>query len=143
MGEADNDFPASGQAPGSMDGKAAILVVEDEALVRMVIADHLRDTGYEVAETRSADEAVVLMENGLRVDVVFSDVNLPGTLNGIGLVRWLRNHRPETPVLLTSGAITTQDVPADLRSTCELLLKPYDIDEVVRRIEPLLAGAPG
>lgn len=143
MGEAGNDFSAPRQAPGPMGGKAAILVVEDEALVRMVIADHLRDTGYEVAETRSADEAVVLMENGLRVDMVFSDVNLPGTLNGIGLVRWLRNHRPETPVLLTSGAITTQDVPADLRGTCELLLKPYDIDEVVRRIEPLLAGASG
>jgi CheY-like chemotaxis protein len=141
MGEADNGFSSAGQAPGPMGGKAAILVVEDEALVRMVIADHLRDTGYEVAETRSADEAVVLMENGLRVDVVFSDVNLPGTLNGIGLVRWLRDHRPETPVLLTSGAITRQDVPADLRGTCELLLKPYDIDEVVRRIEPLLAGA--
>lgn len=141
MSEAGNNHSAPGQAPGQAAGKAAILVVEDEALVRMVIADHLRDTGYEVAETRSADEAVALMEKGLRVDVVFSDVNLPGTLNGIGLVRWLRNHRPETPVLLTSGAITPQDVPADLRGTCELLLKPYDIDEVVRRIEPLVAGA--
>lgn len=143
MGEANNDSSSAGQASGPTGGKAAILVVEDEALVRMVIADHLRDTGYEVAETRSADEAVALMQNGLRVDVVFSDVNLPGTLNGIGLVRWLRDHRPETPVLLTSGAITPQDVPADLRGTCELLLKPYDIDEVVRRIEPLVAGASG
>lgn len=139
MGEADNNH----SAPRPAAGRAAILVVEDEALVRMVIADHLRDTGYDVSETRSADEAVALMENGLRVDAVFSDVNLPGTLNGIGLVRWLRSHRPETPVLLTSGAITPQDVPADLRGTCELLLKPYDIDEVVRRIGPLFAGASG
>lgn len=121
--------------------RAAVLVVEDEALIRMVIADHLRDTGYDVVETRTADEAVALMEKGLHVDAVFSDVNLPGTLNGIGLLRWLRSQRPQIPVLLTSGAIAVQDIPADLRGSCELLLKPYDIDEVVRRIGPVLAGA--
>jgi CheY-like chemotaxis protein len=120
--------------------KAAILVVEDEALIRMVIADRLRDSGYDVVETRSADEAVALMEKGLHVDAVFSDVNLPGTLNGIDLVRWLRSQRPQIPVLLTSGAISVQDMPADLRDT-ELLLKPYDVDEVVRRIQPALAAA--
>lgn len=121
-------------------GKAAILVVEDEALIRMVISDQLRDSGYDVVETRSADEAVALMEKGLHVDAVFSDVNLPGTLNGIGLARWMRSQRPQIPVLLTSGAITAQDVPADLRDT-ELLLKPYDVEEVVRRIRPALAAA--
>ena len=120
--------------------RAAILVVEDEALIRMVIADHLRDTGYDVVETPTADEAVALMEKGLHVDAVFSDVNLPGTMNGIGLLRWLRSQRPQIPVLLTSGAIAVQDIPADLRDTCDLLLKPYDIDEVVRRIGPALAG---
>lgn len=121
--------------------KAAILVVEDEALIRMVIADHLRDAGYDVVETRTADEAVALMEKGLHVDAVFSDVNLPGTLNGIGLLRWMRSQRPQIPVLLTSGAIAVQDIPADLRGSCELLLKPYDIDEVVRRIGPVPTGA--
>ncbi|MBS4044873.1 MAG: response regulator [Alphaproteobacteria bacterium] len=132
-----NDNLSGAQQAG---GKAAILVVEDEALIRMVIADQLRDSGYDVVETRSADEAVALMEKGLHVDVVFSDVNLPGRLNGIGLVRWLRSQRPQIPVLLTSGAISMQDIPADLRDT-ELLLKPYDVDEVVRRIGPALAGA--
>lgn len=122
-------------------GKAAILVVEDEALIRMVIADHLRDTGYDVVETRTADEAVALMEKGLHVDAVFSDVNLPGALNGIGLLRWMRSQRPQIPVLLTSGAIALQDIPADLAGSCDLLLKPYDIDEVVRRLEPALVAA--
>lgn len=106
----------------------------------MVIADQLRDTGYDVVEARTADEAVALMEKGLHVDAIFSDVNLPGALNGVGLVRWLRSHRPQTPILLTSGAIAAQDMPADLRDT-ELLLKPYDIDEVVRRLAPVLPGA--
>lgn len=136
--------PAAGQTQtvGPRPGKTAILVVEDEALIRMVIADQLRDTGYDVSETRSADDAVAQLESGLSVDVVFSDVNLPGKLNGIGLVRWLRDHRPGLPVLLTSGAIATQDMPADLRGSCDLLLKPYDSDDVVRRIEMLLAGSP-
>lgn len=136
MDEANDNLAATRQTPGM----AVILVVEDEALIRMVIADHLRDTGYDVVETRTADEAVVLMVNGLRVDAVFSDVNLPGAMNGIGLARWLRSHQPQIPILLTSGAITVQDMPAELRGT-ELLLKPYDLDEVVRRIAPLLAAA--
>ncbi len=136
MDEANDNLTGAQQA----SGKAAILVVEDEALIRMVIADQLRDSGYDVVETRSADEAVALMEKGLHVDAVFSDVNLPGTLNGIGLVRWLRSQRPQIPVLLTSGAISAQDIPADLRDT-ELLLKPYDVEEVVRRIGPVLAAA--
>lgn len=135
MDEANDNLAATRQTPGM----AVILVVEDEALIRMVIADHLRDTGYDVVETRTADEAVVLMVNGLRVDAVFSDVNLPGAMNGIGLARWLRSHQPQIPILLTSGAIAAQDMPAELRST-ELLLKPYDLDEVVRRIAPLLAA---
>lgn len=135
MDEANDNLAATRQTPGM----AVILVVEDEALIRMVIADHLRDTGYDVVETRTADEAVVLMVNGLRVDAVFSDVNLPGSMNGIGLARWLRSHQPQIPVLLTSGAIAAQDMPAELRGT-ELLLKPYDLDEVVHRIAPLLAA---
>lgn len=136
MDEANDNLTGAQQA----SGKAAILVVEDEALIRMVIADQLRDSGYDVVETRSADEAVALMEKGLHVDAVFSDVNLPGTLNGIGLVRWLRSQRPQIPVLLTSGAISVQDIPADLRDI-DLLLKPYDVEEVVRRIGPVLAAA--
>lgn len=134
MDEANDNLTDAQQARG----KAAVLVVEDEALIRMVVADQLRDSGYDVIETRSADEAVALMEKGLHVDAVFSDVNLPGTLNGIGLVRWMRSQRPQIPVLLTSGAIS--DMPADLRDT-ELLLKPYDVDEVVRRLGPALAAA--
>lgn len=124
-----------------MQGRGTvILIVEDEALIRMVIADHLRDLGYEVAESRSADEAVALMETGRPVDLVFSDVNLPGAINGIDLARWLRSHRPAMPVLLTSGAIAVQDIPTDLRGSCDLVLKPYDIEEVARRIALLVAG---
>ncbi len=136
MDEANDNLTGAQQA----SGKAAILVVEDEALIRMVIADQLRDSGYDVVETRSADEAVALMEKGLHVDAVFSDVNLPGTLNGIGLARWMRSLRPQVPVLLTSGAISAQDMPADLPNI-DLLLKPYDVDEVVRWIGPALAAA--
>jgi CheY-like chemotaxis protein len=139
MNEAE-DAPAAAGRDAQGRG-AAILVVEDEALIRMVIADHLRDLGYEVAETRSADEAVALLEKGRDVDLVFSDVNLPGAMNGIDLARWLRAHRPAMPVLLTSGAIAVQDMPADLRGSCDLVLKPYDIEEVARRIGLLLAGA--
>ncbi|MEA2816833.1 MAG: hypothetical protein QOI93_4534, partial [Rhodospirillaceae bacterium] len=61
-----------------------ILVVEDEILVRTVIAAYLRDCGFDVVEAGNADEAVRVLEAGIRIDIVFSDVNMPGSLDGFG-----------------------------------------------------------
>ncbi|MGZ5904834.1 MAG: response regulator, partial [Reyranella sp.] len=67
-----------------------VLVVEDEILVRTVIAAYLRDCGFDVVEAGSADEAVRVLEAGVRIDIVFSDINMPGSLDGFGLAQWLR-----------------------------------------------------
>ena len=77
-----------------------VLVVEDEVLVRLATARHLRDAGYTVMEARNADEALRLLANA-DVDVVFSDITMPGTMDGLQLVDWLHEHRPGVGTVLT------------------------------------------
>ena len=72
-----------------------VLVVEDEVLIRMVIADYLRTCGYRVIEAASADEALVILQHTeFQVDVVFSDIEMPGSMDGFALSKWLRANRP-------------------------------------------------
>jgi len=79
-----------------------ILVVEDDVLIRMPIADYLRDCGYRVIEAVSADEAMsVLMHQETQVDIVFSDIEMPGSTDGFGLSKWIRDNRPGIDVILT------------------------------------------
>ena len=71
-----------------------VLIVEDEVLIRLVISEYLRDCGYRVIEAANADEAlVVLKQEELVIDIVLSDVEMPGSMDGFGLARWIREHR--------------------------------------------------
>src|SRR5258707_15324003 len=80
-----------------------ILVVEDEVLVRIAAAEHLRAAGYAVIEAADAAEAVRLMGAAPSIDLVFSDVDMPGAMDGNGLRAWILRERPHIKVLLTSG----------------------------------------
>ena len=116
-----------------------ILVVEDEILVRWVIAEHLRECGYRVIETGSGDEALdVLRRTGLTVDVVFSDVRMPGAIDGLALAQWVRRERPAIKIVLTSGFIKIADAAEALRDDAALIAKPYAMGEIERRIGALL-----
>jgi len=118
-----------------------VLVVEDEILVRMVIAAYLRDGGFDVVEAGNADEAVRVLEASVRVDIVFSDVNMPGSLDGIGLAQWLRRERPGLEIILTSGAAQGVKDASDLCAHAPILAKPYDYVELVRQFRALLTRA--
>ena len=89
-----------------------ILVVEDDVLVRMPIAQYLRDCGYKVIEAVSADEAMaVLLHRETVVDVVFSDIEMAGSVDGFGLARWVREHRPGLDVVLAGTIPRTVEAP--------------------------------
>jgi CheY-like chemotaxis protein len=119
-----------------------VLVVEDEVLVRLVIADYLRECGYRVHEAVNAEEAVVILQSPeVSVDVVFSDVEMPGNMDGFGLARWVRTNKPGTQVILTSGAERSADIAATLCEAGPLLKKPYPSQDVVDRIKQLTAKA--
>jgi CheY-like chemotaxis protein len=117
-----------------------VLVVEDEVLIRLVIADYLRECGYRVHEAANADEAVAVLESpDVTVDVVFSDVIMPGSMDGFGLARWIRANRPKVEVVLTSGIDRSAEIAGALCEAGPLLEKPYEPQRVVDRIKQLLA----
>jgi DNA-binding NtrC family response regulator len=120
-----------------------ILVVEDEVLVRMPIAQYLRDCGYQVIEAANADEAItVLSHKETVVDVVFTDIDMPGALDGFGLAKWVREHRHGVDVILAGTLPRTVKQAEEL---CEEgpLPKPYEAQTVHNHIRRLLATRKG
>jgi CheY-like chemotaxis protein len=112
---------------------STILVVEPDILARMVIASYLRDCGYTVLEGVSAADVMAVLGSGQKIDVIFSEVQLCGNVDGFGLARWIRGRYPDVDVILTTGTRRTADKASDL---CEEgpLEKPYHPQEIVRRI---------
>ena len=101
-----------------------------------MVSEYLRDQGYEVLEAADAAEALAAFEAGAPVDIVFSDVQMPGSMDGAMLADVVRL-RYRIPVLLTTGDYA-RAAALSLADTVMLLPKPYDLDEVARRIESLL-----
>jgi CheY-like chemotaxis protein len=119
---------------------ATILVVEDEVLIRLVIAEYLRECGYKVHEAAHAEEAIaVLQAPEVSIDIVFSDVVMPGSMDGFGLSRWVRDNHPGIEVLLTSSIDRSADLAGMLCEAGPLLEKPYEPHGVVDRIKQLIA----
>ena len=116
-----------------------ILVVEDDVLVRSVVAAYLRECGFDVVEANSADEAIRVLQAGGAIDIVFSDIQMPGSMDGFGLAQWVRRERPGLKVILTSGAARTAKEAGDLCEHGPILAKPYDHAELERHIRSLLA----
>jgi CheY-like chemotaxis protein len=121
-----------------------VLVVEDVVLVRMLLSDYLRKSGYQVLEASDGEEAIRLIRS-LPVQVVVSDVHMPGaTTDGLALARWIRQHRPDLKIILASGVFSTLD-PADSElHEGALLQKPLKVEELEQRLRSVLgATAPG
>jgi DNA-binding response OmpR family regulator len=114
-----------------------VLVVEDEFLIRFMIADYLTECGFLVLEASTADDALVLLET-TPVDVVFSDVNMPGRMDGFDLACWIRANRPETSVLLASGVARKANAVAHGLPAESLMEKPYDVRHVAEHIQCLV-----
>jgi CheY-like chemotaxis protein len=114
-----------------------ILVVDDDVTARLLAVESLVDD-YHVLEAATADEAIaILAENG-HVDLVLSDVRMPGTMNGFGLARWVQDHCPGMPVLLVSGDVGNNEEIKDYQSRWPLLAKPYPYERLLGQIASLL-----
>jgi DNA-binding NtrC family response regulator len=122
--------PSNKTAPA----RDVVLVVDDEILIRSLIADYLRDDGLQVVEAGTADEALDFLRTANWVGLVFSDVNMPGSLDGIALAHKLREHYPGLPVLLTSGHFVLRPIDKDIK----LIPKPYGLAQVTSLIREML-----
>jgi CheY-like chemotaxis protein len=118
-----------------------ILVLDCELLVRMSIAQYLRDCGYRVLEAASVDEAMtVLQKPDIHIDVVLSDVEMPGPMNGFGFAQWARSLRPGLNIILAASPERATHAAAELCEHGPLLMKPYDPKVVLEHIKSLLAA---
>jgi CheY-like chemotaxis protein len=115
-----------------------VLVVEDELMVRMPIAEYLRDCGYNVLEAGNASEAIATVDAEGPVSLVFSDIRMPGKMDGVALAEWFQAHYPSVPVLLTSGYNGGRSVSSLATLRNRFIEKPYSQTQVERRIAALL-----
>lgn len=122
----------------AQSGRSTVLIVEDDAVIRRPLAEYLQAVGYRVVEAGSAADAVALLAGGVRVDLIFSDIRMPGAMDGLDLARWIRRHHPGVWVMLTSGGSA-----ARAANGVEVFIpKPYQAAHVAARIGQLLATAP-
>lgn len=117
-----------------------VLVVEDEELVRFVIVDALEDAGFDVIEAEHAEAALhVLQDHAARIHVLFTDIQMPGSMNGVALAHHTATNWPKVGLLLASARPRPdqQSLPEKSR----FLTKPYRHDLVIRHIRELAAAA--
>ena len=111
-----------------------LLVVEDEVLVRMMIAEELRDAGFSVLEAAHADEAIDMLRHIPGIKLMISDIRMPGSMDGIALARRVRSEHPDIKIIFACGS--------HCRITSVLhegfFLKPYDVPGLVRHVKKLM-----
>ncbi|MBL8575605.1 MAG: response regulator [Mesorhizobium sp.] len=114
-----------------------VLVVEDEPLVLMDISDQLQAHGFDVIEASSADEALVHLSTHSDIAVIFTDVDMPGTMNGLKLAAAVRERWPPIKIIVTSGH---HILPNDygLPEGSRFFPKPYGVDAVTRAMRELM-----
>jgi CheY-like chemotaxis protein len=125
-------------AGGANNPHGTVLVVEDELLIRLDLADQLRSAGLIVIEASTGDEALTVLKANDAIDLVVSDIRMPGATDGVELAAWLRRERPKIKIVLVSGYTATQD----MTTVADVALgKPVDRSLFVREVERLLGGA--
>lgn len=117
-----------------------ILVIEDKVLDRAAISEYLRHCGYRVIEAASADEAIVLLNvPDINIDIAFSVVEMPGSMDGFGLAQWIRTNKPGIEVILTSDLVKAANAAGELCEEGPHLKKPYEPQALVDWIKRLRA----
>lgn len=108
-----------------------VLVVEDELLVQIDAVLQLEDMGFDVLSTGSADDALQIL-NKYPVHIVFTDINMPGHMNGLDLAKEVQSRWPEVAVVITSGSLVTG---AELPDRSMFMLKPYAVTDMIETVQ--------
>jgi DNA-binding NtrC family response regulator len=123
--------------------RRTVLVVEDEPLIRMLLADALEDDGYPVFEVGNVLEAIAALGHQ-RIDLVVTDIDMPGGLSGLDLMEFLASSQKETPVVVTTGGRSVDDLT--LPRNARFIAKPYQLDDMLQLLAKCTAtmdAAPG
>lgn len=112
--------------------KPAMLIVEDEAFIRYDLVDFFEEAGFAVFDAENADEAMLLMAANPTIRVVLTDVQMPGSMDGVRLAHFIRERYPPTLLLIASGGVKL--VPGDLPIGALFIPKPFDPHALLRTI---------
>ncbi len=119
------------------NGKAVVLVVDDSALIRMGAVDLVQSAGYEALEAQDSDEAIRILEARDDIDLVFTDVQMPGTMDGIKLSHYIRNRWPPVKLIVASGMAILEE--SSLPTGSRYFAKPYTDTAITDAMARLLA----
>jgi CheY-like chemotaxis protein len=131
------DGPEYGVMGSITTERPVVLIVEDDALVRASAVEWAEEAGFEAVEAANADEAIAVLENRSDVRVVFTDVGLPGSMDGLKLAHAVRNRWPPIKLIVTSGQVlpATKDLPEGGR----FVRKPYGPPQIADTLRSLIA----
>jgi two-component system, response regulator PdtaR len=115
--------------------RSVVLVVEDEFLIRMEALDMIRGAGFDVLEAANADEAIAILEVRPDITLVFTDIQMPGSMDGLKLAAAIRGRWPPIKIIATSGRVKLSD--DDLPSGSRFVPKPYSAREIVRTLSEM------
>jgi DNA-binding NtrC family response regulator len=111
-----------------------VLVVEDEVFIREDVSQHLEDCGFTVLQAANADEALKVIQSRADIDLVFTDVRMPGEMDGLQLAAWVLEQRPNIPVIIASGDFGRAAAIRELCGAHHAFTKPYQLDDVVAKM---------
>ena len=124
-----------------LNGKAVILVVEDSILIRMSAIELVVDAGYEALEAKDADAAIRILESRDDIDLVFTDVQMPGTMDGIKLSHYIRDRWPPVKLIVASGKEIVEESSLPMGS--KFFSKPYNDHAIADTMARMLSGEIG
>jgi DNA-binding response OmpR family regulator len=120
------------------DKAPTVLLVEDEPIIRMAVAEYLRGEGYTVVEAGSGDRAMDIIRSGKSIDIIVTDVQMPGEHDGVALALWARRTNSNIRLIIVSGAMSGTVALDVLGDEGRIIPKPYRYEEIVDRIRELL-----
>ena len=116
--------------------RPTVLIVEDEVLIRLMVADELRNAGVHVLEASSADEAWTILQSALPVHLLFTDIHMRGEMDGVALAQLVHGRYPQMKLIITSS----REPEGSIRPAAAVFVgKPYDLRTVVAQVKALLA----
>ena len=117
-----------------------VLVVEDDALVRTFAVEVVEEAGFVAIEAANADDAIVILEHRADIALVFTDIDMPGSMDGLKLAHAVRNRWPPIKIVIVSGKSNLSD--SELPSNCRFFAKPYPVSRMICELRFLLFPAP-
>jgi two-component system, response regulator PdtaR len=118
--------------------RPVVLIVEDDFLLRMDAVDIVKAAGFEPVEAGDADEAIAILESDLNIHVVFTDVQMPGTMDGLKLARFVRDRWPPIKIVATSGRVRLSE--DDLPEGGRFLPTPYRPEQIIATLRELTSA---